>query len=182
MENEVFAGRRSYLPALPDLNKQVEQVTAERIRNAEARGETLPELDKGGLRKYMATVRMELLAKMGEVRPGGIQQWYYNTLPKSYGGPVFVRYKIYSGSLFSKDQKMAMGMWLLRYVQVIYDENELLENNIMNARCTEDTNKNKYVNKKKSSGKVDMVVSTINAVYLWEQEQLYGSDFTVQVV
>lgn len=66
--------------------------------------------------------------------------------------------------------------------KVIYDENELLENNIMNARCTEDTNKNKYVNKKKSSGKVDMVVSTINAVYLWEQEQLYGSDFTVQVV
>ncbi len=123
MENEVFAGRRSYLPAIPDLNKQVEQVTAERIQNAKARGETLPELDKDGLRKYMATVRMELLAKMGEVRPGGMQQWYYNTLPKSYSGPVFVRYKIYSGSLFSKDQKMALGMWLLRYVQVIYDEN-----------------------------------------------------------
>ena len=66
--------------------------------------------------------------------------------------------------------------------KAVYDENELLENNIMNARCTEDTNKNKYVNKKKSSGKVDMVVSVINAVYLWEQEQLYGSDFTVQVV
>ena len=63
-----------------------------------------------------------------------------------------------------------------------YDENELLENNIMNARCVEDTNKNKYVNKKKSSGKVDMVVAVINALYLWEQEQLYGSDFTVQVI
>ena len=65
---------------------------------------------------------------------------------------------------------------------VYYDENELLENNIMNARCVEDTNKNKYVNKKKSSGKVDMVVAVINALYLWEQEQLYGSDFTVQVI
>ena len=52
----------------------------------------------------------------------------------------------------------------------------------MNARCVEDTNKNKYVNKKKSSGKVDMVVAVINALYLWEQEQLYGSDFTVQVI
>lgn len=66
--------------------------------------------------------------------------------------------------------------------KAVYDENELLENNVMNARCVEDTNKNKYVNKKKSAGKVDMVVATINATYLWEQEQLYGSDFTVQIV
>lgn len=62
-----------------------------------------------------------------------------------------------------------------------YDENLLLENNIMNARCVEDTNKNKYVNKKKSAGKVDMVVAIINAIYLWEQEQLFGSGFTVQM-
>lgn len=47
-----------------------------------------------------------------------------------------------------------------------YDENRLLEINFQNARCTEDTNLNKYVNKKKSSGKVDMVVALINAVYL----------------
>jgi phage terminase large subunit-like protein len=47
-----------------------------------------------------------------------------------------------------------------------YSDNLLYEINFENARCTEDTNKNKYVNKKKSSGKVDMVVSTINAVSL----------------
>ena len=47
-----------------------------------------------------------------------------------------------------------------------YDENRLLEINFQNARCAEDTNLNKYVNKKKSSGKVDMVVALINAVYL----------------
>lgn len=47
-----------------------------------------------------------------------------------------------------------------------YDENELLEINFQNARCTEDTNLNKYVNKKKSGGKVDMVVAMINALYL----------------
>lgn len=56
-----------------------------------------------------------------------------------------------------------------------YDENRLLEINFENARCTEDTNLNKYVNKKKSAGKVDMVVALINAVYLLQQEQLYGS-------
>jgi phage terminase large subunit-like protein len=47
-----------------------------------------------------------------------------------------------------------------------YDENKLLEINIQNARCTEDTNLNKYINKKKSAGKVDCVVSIINAIFL----------------
>ncbi len=50
--------------------------------------------------------------------------------------------------------------------QFVYDENMLLEVNFQNARCTTDTNLNKYVNKKKSEGKVDMVVALINAMYL----------------
>lgn len=63
-----------------------------------------------------------------------------------------------------------------------YEENLMLEINFQNARCTEDTNLNKYVNKKKSAGKVDMVVALINAIYLLEQDLLYGlDDFTVQV-
>ena len=49
--------------------------------------------------------------------------------------------------------------------------------NFQNARCTEDTNLNKYVNKKKSSGKVDMVVATINAVYLLQQDMMYNNGF-----
>ena len=62
-----------------------------------------------------------------------------------------------------------------------YDANRLLEINFENARCTEDTNLNKYVNKKKSSGKVDMVVSLINALFLLQQSMLYD-DFVIQVV
>jgi phage terminase large subunit-like protein len=61
-----------------------------------------------------------------------------------------------------------------------YDENLMLEINFQNARCTEDTNLNKYVNKKKSEGKVDMVVALINAIYLLQQDLLFGSDFVVQ--
>ena len=38
-----------------------------------------------------------------------------------------------------------------------------------------DTNKNIYVNKKKSTGKVDMVVAIINAMFLWYTEQIEGS-------
>ena len=64
----------------------------------------------------------------------------------------------------------------------LYVDNQMLEINFENARCTEDTNKNKYVNKKKSAGKVDMVVSLINATYLVEQDMLFGSDnFIAQV-
>lgn len=62
-----------------------------------------------------------------------------------------------------------------------YDENKLLEINFSNARCTEDTNLNKYVNKKRSAGKVDMVVSLINAVFLLQLDLLSrDGEFFVQ--
>ena len=74
--------------------------------------------------------------------------------------------------------------WLKELVlqkKFVYDENKLLEINFSNARCTEDTNLNKYVNKKRSAGKVDMVVALINAMYLLQQEMLNGAgDFVVQ--
>lgn len=64
-----------------------------------------------------------------------------------------------------------------------YTENKLLEINFQNARCTYDTNMNTYVTKKKSKGKVDMVVSLINATYLLQQDYfLNQSDFTVQII
>ena len=50
-----------------------------------------------------------------------------------------------------------------------YEKNDLLEINFENARCVYDTNLNRYVNKKRSNGKVDMVVSLINALYLLQQ-------------
>ena len=64
-----------------------------------------------------------------------------------------------------------------------YEENRLLEINFQNARCSYDTNKNMYVHKKKSSGKVDMVVSLINAVYLLQQDCFFNNmDFVVQTI
>lgn len=64
-----------------------------------------------------------------------------------------------------------------------YTENKLLEINFQNAKCTYDTNKNLYVSKKKSRGKIDMVASMISAVYLLETDYfLNQSDFTIQVL
>lgn len=65
-----------------------------------------------------------------------------------------------------------------------YTENPIYEINFQNARCLYDTNNNMYVAKKKSTGKVDMVVSTIIATYLVQQDTLLdqADNFTVQVI
>lgn len=64
-----------------------------------------------------------------------------------------------------------------------YTSNRLMEINFQNARCTQDTNRNLYVNKKRSKGKVDEVVAIINAVYLLEQDYFLNQmDFCVQVI
>lgn len=65
-----------------------------------------------------------------------------------------------------------------------YTPNRLLEINFQNAKVTYDNNKNMYVNKKKSSGKVDMVVSLINAIYLLQQDVIFNpdSDWGAQVI
>ena len=64
-----------------------------------------------------------------------------------------------------------------------YTDNKLLEINFQNARCAYDTNKNMYVQKKRSKGKVDMCVALIDAVYLLQQDIIFGDNsFTVQVL
>lgn len=57
-----------------------------------------------------------------------------------------------------------------------YTNNKLLEINFQNARVSYDTNENMYVTKKKSKGKVDMVVSLINAVYLLQQDYFFSEN------
>ena len=61
-----------------------------------------------------------------------------------------------------------------------YEPNALLEINFENARCTYDTNMNRYITKKKSSGKVDMVMGILNAVYLLQQDIIFTDGFIVQ--
>lgn len=65
--------------------------------------------------------------------------------------------------------------------QFRYESNRLYEVNFENARCTYDTGLRQYVNKKKSSGKVDTCMATIDAVYLLQQDVIFGDDnFIIQ--
>ena len=75
--------------------------------------------------------------------------------------------------------------WLAEMItdgKFAYEANDLLEINFENARCTYDTNMNRYVNKRRSNGKVDMVVALINAVHMLQQNTLFGDamDWVVQ--
>lgn len=60
--------------------------------------------------------------------------------------------------------------------EFFYTDNPLLEINFINARCVENNNRDIYVNKKKSNGKVDQVVSLINALYLCQQDVVFNPD------
>lgn len=61
-----------------------------------------------------------------------------------------------------------------------YEPNTLLEINFENSKCTFDTNMNRYINKKRSNGKIDMVASMLNAIYLLRQDILFEDGFIVQ--
>ena len=68
--------------------------------------------------------------------------------------------------------------WLAELIEngrLHYEEDKLLEYNFDNARCVYDTNLNRYVNKKKSAGKVDEVVALINALYLMQQNVILNN-------
>lgn len=58
-----------------------------------------------------------------------------------------------------------------------YTDNKLLEINFNNAKCQYDTNLNQYITKKKSAGKVDMVVSLIDALFLAQQDMIFGDSW-----
>ena len=64
-----------------------------------------------------------------------------------------------------------------------YDKNPLLEINFQNARCIYDTNRNLYLAKKKSKGKIDTVFSILDALYVLQQDYYLNTvDFTVQII
>ena len=93
-------------------------------------------------------------------------------------GYTTVEVKQYSSTLHSPTKRLKESILKGEFQ---YTENPLLEINFQNAKCAYDTNKNMYVSKKKSNGKVDMVVSLIDAMYLLEQDYfLNTTDFVVQ--
>lgn len=61
--------------------------------------------------------------------------------------------------------------------EVQFEDNPLLIQNFQNARVVLDTNLNKYVNKKKSTGKVDMLMALFIATHLLLENEILGNEF-----
>lgn len=68
--------------------------------------------------------------------------------------------------------------------EFFYTENKLLEINFQNAKVVTNNNNDIYINKKKSTGKVDMLAATINAIYLVQIDVIFNpdSDWAIQVI
>lgn len=68
--------------------------------------------------------------------------------------------------------------------QFHYTENKLLEINFTNAVEVQNNNLDTYINKKRSTGKVDMVASLINSIYLLQMDVIFNPDYdwSVQVL
>lgn len=62
-----------------------------------------------------------------------------------------------------------------------YATNTLLEINFENARCVFDTNMNRYIHKKRSNGKVDMVFAILDGLFLLLDDENYGGSWGAQV-
>ena len=68
--------------------------------------------------------------------------------------------------------------------EFFYLTNDLFEINVQNARIVENNNRDIYLNKKKSTGKIDMLASLVNAVHLLQVDVIFNpdSDWAIQVI
>ena len=137
-------------------------------------------VDYGAIERYI----MEIESKYG-VTVMGIGYDRYNVLSTAQkledAGYTMVEIKQHSSVLHPATKWVAE---LVAEGNLLYDKsNKLLEINFENSRCVYDTNMNRYVNKKKSRGKVDMVVAGINAMYILHQNYMLNSalDWVVQI-
>lgn len=129
-------------------------------------------IDYTDVENYVLTLEEKLGVKIMQI---GYDKWNAISSVQKFEkeGYECVDIKQHSSVLHSPTKWMLECILSGRY---FYDANLMLEINFQNARCTEDTNLNKYVNKKKSEGKVDQVIGNLNSTYLIEQQLLYGSE------
>lgn len=133
VQNEVFTGRRVFLPEIPDMTEEVNAEFEKRIKEASSRGEHVPNLSGPERRKQLNEIYKQKIAALGEVLPGQLRMWEFKGLPNfSQPDPkaaattppklMFVRYKAFSGNLYTKDQKLAFGQWGIRLVEEATDK------------------------------------------------------------
>jgi phage terminase large subunit-like protein len=104
-----------------------------------------------------------------------------NATDSSGGGYKVVEVKQHSSILHPATKLLKEAILNQRFH---YTENDLLEINFANAREITNNNMDSYINKKKSHGKVDMLASLINSVYLLQLDVIFNpdSDWALQII
>ena len=148
-----------------------EKTRAERVPYAEY----INAIDYKGVEDYVFSLEERYGCK---VKALGFDR--YNCLSSAQkwedGGIETVEVKQHSSVLHSPTKWLAE---LITDGKFHYESaNKMVEINFENAKCVYDTNMNRYVNKKKSNGKIDIVAATINAMYLLEQDVKLNTPMT----
>jgi len=177
-ENRILADSYAFIP-----EDRIEEKTAsEKVnyRDLMAHGKVIAcgdrVIDYGSIESFI----LSLEEKMGvQIQAVGYDRWNaLSTAQKLEGAGLNTVEIRQHSSVLHPPTKLLKEKILSK--EFMYEPNAMLEINFQNARCVHDNNKNLYVNKKKSKGKIDMVVGLINAVYLLQQDVIFGSDFFVQ--
>ncbi len=124
IENEVLVGRRVFLPDLPDIDAKVKEEFKQRIAYLKsAQAENFQNLSNVEKRKMLRELRKQIVAQLGEVKPGptNSRYWDYKGVPKDLKTPLYFRYRIYVGKISSKEQRETDGSWS---VKIFVPENE----------------------------------------------------------
>ena len=181
-DNNILAESWAFIPE----GRIIEKTTTEKVNYQELikAGKVFPCGDRVIDYAYVENFIMGIEEKYGvSIQAIGFDRWNAMSTAQKLenAGYNMVEVKQHS-SVLSAPTKLIKEKILEGEFQ--YCNNPMYEINFQNARCTLDTNLNPFVNKKKSNGKVDMVVSTIIATYLVQQDTLIDKDsnFTVQVI
>ena len=106
LDKEIRVGRRGFYPQAPEYDRQVD---ADYERRKSEFG------DNHDVASTKAEIKRQLIAKAGEVPPGAAKVWVFrNVVTKSPENPLFLRYRVYSGSTSSTNQKQMPCIWGVR--------------------------------------------------------------------
>ena len=177
---KVFAECVGFIPA----DRIVEKSKAEQVDYESLLGENCfscggPVIDYGFVEDFV----LNIAEKYGvNVLSVGFDRWNCLSSAQKWekAGLCCVEIKQHSSVLHPATKLLREKILLGEFA---YTENLLFELNVQNAKLSYDTNKNMFVNKRASKGKVDLLIGLINALFLAQKDQLFAGDgFFVQTM
>ncbi len=124
INNEVFTGRRVYMPLLPDIDSLVRREYQERKKAAAERNvaelsvantpASIPGMDSDESKIY--EVRKKVISNLGEVvfGPSNTKVWTYAGVSGREKSLLFLRYRLYVDRVSQKDQKETYGQFFVK--------------------------------------------------------------------